>query len=339
MENSSDFGKDKLLMGGIAVDDGRDDAVLWFDRDTENAAYAEGGDSAVEQERIDPCSMVHDDAVLDATRLYLNEIGFSPLLSHAEEVFYGRLARQGDAIGRQRMVESNLRLVVRIARRYLNRGLPLLDLVEEGNIGLIHAVEKFDPERGFRFSTYATWWIRQSIERALMNQTRTIRLPVHIIKELNGYLRAARQLAQQIDGEPTAERIAELVQSPVEHVKYILELNEKVVSVDAPLAHDAAASFLDTLPDNSVNNPQDMLQNDELQQCLEKSVNALSGKYRDVLCRRFGLHGYDPSTLEEVGRAIGLTRERVRQIQMDALQQLRALLEAEGVNWQLIFRE
>ena len=142
---------------------------------------------------------------LDATQLYLNEIGYSPLLSAEEEKYYARLARSGDESGRQRMIESNLRLVVKISRRYINRGLTLLDLIEEGNLGLIRAVEKFDPERGFRFSTYATWWIRQTIERAIMNQTRTIRLPIHVVKELNVYLRAARELTQKLDHEPSAE--------------------------------------------------------------------------------------------------------------------------------------
>ena len=162
---------------------------------------------------------------LDATQIYLNEIGFSPLLTPEEEVYYARLAQKGDDAGRKRMIESNLRLVVKIARRYVNRGLTLLDLIEEGNLGLIRAVEKFDPERGFRFSTYATWWIRQTIERAIMNQTRTIRLPIHVVKELNLYLRAARELTQKLDHEPTAEEIADLLDRPVEDVKRMLGLN------------------------------------------------------------------------------------------------------------------
>ena len=167
---------------------------------------------------------------LDATQLYLNEIGFSPLLTPEEEVFFARLAQKGDPAGRKRMIESNLRLVVKIARRYVNRGLSLLDLIEEGNLGLIRAVEKFDPERGFRFSTYATWWIRQTIERAIMNQTRTIRLPIHVVKELNVYLRAARELTQKLDHEPSPEEIANLLEKPVGEVKRMLGLNERVSS-------------------------------------------------------------------------------------------------------------
>ena len=152
---------------------------------------------------------------MDATRLYLSEIGFAPLLSAEEEVYYSRRARRGDDSARKRMIESNLRLVVKIARRYMNRGLPLLDLIEEGNLGLIHAVKKFDPEKGFRFSTYATWWIRQTIERALMNQTRTIRLPIHVVKEINSFLRASRRLAQEFDRDPTPDEIAEHVKKQI----------------------------------------------------------------------------------------------------------------------------
>ena len=178
---------------------------------------------------------------LDATQIYLNEIGFSPLLTPEEEVYFGRLARKGDPQGRARMIESNLRLVVKIARRYLNRGLTLLDLIEEGNLGLIRAVEKFDPERGFRFSTYATWWIRQTIERALMNQTRTIRLPIHVVKELNIYLRAARELTQKLDHEATAEEIAEHLDKPVETVKKMMRSTSGCLRSTTPWAARATS--------------------------------------------------------------------------------------------------
>ncbi|HSC76213.1 MAG TPA: RNA polymerase sigma factor RpoS [Pseudomonadales bacterium] len=278
-----------------------------------------------------------DTLYFDATQLYLSEIGFSPLLSHEEEIYYGRLALQGDEAGRKRMIESNLRLVVRIARRYLNRGLQLLDLVEEGNIGLIHAVEKFDPERGFRFSTYATWWIRQSIERAIMNQTRTIRLPVHIVKELNGYLRAARELAQKLDHEPSPEDIADLLQKPVKNVKYVLSLNEKMASTDIALGYDSSNSLLDTIADDAMRNPQELLQNSELSAHLDQWIDSLTAKQQEVLCRRFGLRGYEPSTLEDVGTEIGLTRERVRQIQMESLSQLRSMMQSEGLDADSLF--
>lgn len=274
---------------------------------------------------------------LDATQLYLNEIGFSPLLSPEEEVFFARLAMKGDEGGRKRMIESNLRLVVKIARRYVNRGLSLLDLIEEGNLGLIRAVEKFDPERGFRFSTYATWWIRQTIERAIMNQTRTIRLPIHVVKELNVYLRAARELTQKLDHEPSAEEIATLLDKPVADVKHMLSLNERVTSVDTPLGYDSDKSLLDTIADYQVSDPAEMLQDDDLRDSLSQWLSELSDKQREVVARRFGLHGYETSTLEEVGKEIGLTRERVRQIQVEALRRLRDILEKHGLTSESIF--
>ncbi len=267
---------------------------------------------------------------MDATRLYLSEIGFSPLLTAEEEVFYARKAQKGDESARKRMIESNLRLVVKIARRYLNRGLALLDLIEEGNLGLIRAVEKFDPERGFRFSTYATWWIRQTIERAIMNQTRTIRLPIHVVKEINVYLRASRQLAQNLDHEPTPEEIAEVVDKPVEDVKRMLGLNERVTSVDVPLGRDADKSLLDAIPDENNTDPSDILQDADMRGNIDVWLAQLSEKQREVLERRFGLHGHDVSTLEEVGNQIGVTRERVRQIQIEALKRLRDIMEGQG---------
>ena len=267
---------------------------------------------------------------LDATRMYLSEIGFSPLLTAQEEVYYARRSLRGDASARNRMVESNLRLVVKIARRYMNRGLSLLDLIEEGNLGLIHAVEKFDPERGFRFSTYATWWIRQTIERALMNQTRIIRLPIHIIKEINGYLRTARHLAQTLDHEPTAEDIAQAMGKSVTEVKRMLQLNERVASVDTPIGKDEDRSLLDAIPDDNNPDPSQWLQDADLNEKLELWLGQLNDKQRIVVERRFGLGGRDKATLEQVGNEIGVTRERVRQIQIDALHRLRKILENEG---------
>jgi RNA polymerase nonessential primary-like sigma factor len=270
------------------------------------------------------------DGQLDATRLYLSEIGFSPLLSAEEEVFYSRMAQRGEEAGRKRMIESNLRLVVKIARRYLNRGLALLDLIEEGNLGLIRAVEKFDPERGFRFSTYATWWIRQTIERAIMNQTRTIRLPIHVVKEINVYLRAARHLAQNLDHEPSPEEIAEMLDKPIDDVKRMMGLNERVTSVDVPMGRDADKSLLDAIPDENNMDPSDLLQDEDIRGNIDLWLSKLSDKQREVVERRFGLHGYDVSTLEEVGAEIGVTRERVRQIQIEALRRLREILESQG---------
>ncbi|SHM09681.1 RNA polymerase sigma factor RpoS [Vreelandella subglaciescola] len=273
----------------------------------------------------------------DATQIYLNEIGFSPLLTPEEEVYYGRMARKGEPLGRSRMIESNLRLVVKIARRYLNRGLTLLDLIEEGNLGLIRAVEKFDPERGFRFSTYATWWIRQTIERALMNQTRTIRLPIHVVKELNIYLRAARELTQRLDHEPTAEEIAEHLDKPVATIKKMLGLNERVSSVDYPVGGDSDKPLIDTLADDDDAGPEASLVDGDVKEHVDHWLGSLGDKQREVVVRRFGLRGHEAATLEEVGVEIGLTRERVRQIQVEALKKLRRLLEKQGLSLDAIF--
>ncbi|MFZ5562239.1 MAG: RNA polymerase sigma factor RpoS [Pseudomonadota bacterium] len=274
---------------------------------------------------------------LDATQLYLNEIGFSPLLTAEEEVYYSRRARQGIESARKRMIESNLRLVVKIARRYINRGLSLLDLIEEGNLGLIHAVEKFDPERGFRFSTYATWWIRQTMERALMNQTRTVRLPIHVVKELNVYLRAARELSHKLDHEPSAEEIARLLDRPVEDVQRMLGLNERVSSIDAPVAGDSEKTLAETLADVTIPDPATQVQDDDMRVNLDLWLDELPEKQREVLARRFGLRGHEVATLEEVGEEIGLTRERVRQIQVDGLRRLRELLEGQGLSSDSVF--
>jgi len=267
---------------------------------------------------------------IDATRLYLNEIGFSPLLNAEEEVRFARLAQRGDEKARARMIESNLRLVVKIARRYMNRGLALLDLIEEGNLGLIRAVEKFDPERGFRFSTYATWWIRQTVERGLMNQTRTIRLPIHVVKEINLYLRAARQLAQSLDREPSPEDVAEMLDKPIDEVKHMLGLNERVKSVDVPRSRDTEKSLLDTLPDEHNTDPAVLLHDSDVQVNIEAWLGQLNVKQRAVVERRFGLCGRESATLEEVGNELGVTRERVRQIQIEALRRLRQIMEREG---------
>jgi RNA polymerase nonessential primary-like sigma factor len=279
---------------------------------------------------------VHKD--LDATQMYLNEIGFSPLLSADEEVFFARQALRGVESGRKRMIESNLRLVVKISRRYLNRGLSLLDLIEEGNLGLIRAVEKFDPERGFRFSTYATWWIRQTIERAIMNQTRTIRLPIHVVKELNVYLRAARELSQKLDHEPSHEEIAALLDKPVDDVKRMMGLNERVTSIDTPLGVDSDRSVLDTVADDKQADPAEQLQDSDLRANIDHWLSELTEKQREVISRRFGLRGYEMSTLEEVGLEIGLTRERVRQIQVEALKRLRETMESQGLSADSIFQ-
>lgn len=274
---------------------------------------------------------------IDATRLYLKEIEFSPLLTADEEKYYSRLAQKGSESARAKMIECNLRLVVKISRRYMNRGLALLDLIEEGNLGLIHAVQKFDPERGFRFSTYATWWIRQTIERGLMNQTRTIRLPIHVIKEMNVYLKVARRLQQTLEHEPTPDEIAKLLDRPVADVKRLLGLKDRVTSVDIPVGKDGDKPLLEIIPDERNLDPSIELQNENVHSNIDGWLGELETKQREVVVRRFGLHGYERSTLEEVGRELGVTRERVRQIQMEALRRLRRILEGNGFSVESIF--
>lgn len=274
----------------------------------------------------------------DATRVYLNELGKSKLLTADEEKVFGKRALRGDEEARRIMIESNLRLVVKISRRYLNRGLPLLDLIEEGNLGLIRAVEKFDPDRGFRFSTYATWWIRQTIERAIMNQTRTIRLPIHVIKEMNGYIKAQRLLAQQLDHEPSAEEIAEHMGKPVKTVIKMLKLNERVTSVDVPAGKDYDKPIVDSISDDESYSPAEVLQADSIKNKITHWVHQLTEKQREVICRRYGLCGYENSTLEQVALELGVTRERVRQIQMDGLKRLKEILEVGGYSFEAIFQ-
>jgi len=325
-------------------------------RKTTPAGQRPGGDAASQAAILATCDDESDDELeeqmfnearartagrveksLDVTQLYLNEIGYSPLLTPEEEKHYARLARKGDEEGRRRMIESNLRLVVKISRRYINRGLTLLDLIEEGNLGLIRAVEKFDPERGFRFSTYATWWIRQTIERAIMNQTRTIRLPIHVVKELNVYLRAARELTQKLDHEPTAEEIAEMLDKPAADVKRLLGLNERVTSVDIPVGPESDKAVVDTIADAGENDPSQLMQDTDIKENIAAWLDELSDKQREVVVRRFGLRGHESSTLEEVGREIGLTRERVRQIQVEALKRLRSIMENHGLSGESLF--
>jgi RNA polymerase nonessential primary-like sigma factor len=269
--------------------------------------------------------------LLDPTRQYLDEIGISPLLSADEEKYYARLALSGDEPARQRMIESNLRLVVKISRRYLNRGLPLLDLIEEGNLGLIHAVKKFDPERGFRFSTYATWWIRQTIERAIMNQSRTVRLPIHIIKDINTCLRAARHLRQRSENTPTTANIASYLQRDVTEVERLMGLHHRVTLRAGP-ADENGSGPVDLLRAQRDAEPSRCAQKEAMNNIVDHWVCELNEKQRAVVERRFGLHGYRRATLEQIGNEIGVTRERVRQIQLDALKNLRTMMENDGIS-------
>ena len=268
----------------------------------------------------------------DSVQFYLNEIGSTPLLTAADEVLVAKASLAGDEAARHRMIKSNLRLVVMIAKRYTNRGLPLLDLIEEGNLGLMRAVEKFDPDRGFRFSTYATWWIRQNIERALMNHGRTIRLPIHIQKDINTILRCTRDLTSSLRREPSTSEIADVLDRDPGEVSKLLKLSEKITSVDSRLSDDSDRSLVDTVSSNMEDNPLTLVDDEKVEGCLEDWLEDLPDRQREILARRFGLMGYEASTLQAVGEEVGLTRERVRQIQIDALARLRRAALRDGLS-------
>ena len=266
----------------------------------------------------------------DFTHLYLSEIGRAKLLTPEEEIELSRAAQSGCMASRQRMIEANLRLVVKVARAYTKRGLPLLDLVEEGNLGLIRAVEKFDPERGCRFSTYATWWIRQSVERAIMNQCRTVRLPIHVIRELTVSLRTSRALEQKLNRKPTAEELAAEMDVDTQSVMQLFELSEPTGSTDEPLNPESSWALLDSIADEYRRNPEVQCADVAAERLLQHWLEQLSPQQREVVEHRYGLHGHGRRTLEEVGSLMGITRERVRQIQMTALARLRAISSEEG---------
>ncbi|WP_423707755.1 RNA polymerase sigma factor RpoS [Undibacterium sp. WLX3042] len=269
----------------------------------------------------------------DTTQYYLNQIGTRPLFNSREELEFATLAKQGDFDARQKMIEHNLRLVVSIAKHYINRGVALLDMIEEGNLGLMHAIDKFEPERGFRFSTYATWWIRQSIERAIMNQARTIRLPVHVVRELNQILRAKYHLeSRQRDGrDAKAEDIGLLVDRPADEVQDILALSEHATSLDMPLDNDPQSSLMDLLPGDGDTAPDTLAEHHEMTILVRDWLSKLPAKQRIVIIRRFGLDNDDPATLEALADEMGITRERVRQIQQEALMKLKRSFTSRGL--------
>ena len=264
---------------------------------------------------------------LDPTTMYFNELGFKPLLTAKEELILAKKSQAGCRKSREKMIEANLRLVVKISRYYCNRGLSFLDLIEEGNIGLITAVGKFDADRGFRFSTYATWWIRQTIERAIMNQSRTVRLPIHIIKELTTYLRAAKHLSKKLDHNPTPHEIAELVDKPADEIQAILSLTLDTSSIDSPASEENPTALLDAIKDEKNTDPESIVSKIQLEEQMEKWIKQLDKKQQEVIARRYGLLGHSKTTLEEVGQAIGLTRERVRQVQIIGLKRLRKIIK------------
>jgi RNA polymerase sigma factor (sigma-70 family) len=298
-------------------------------------------DEVIPDEPLDVLVDVPDAEVPEPTRetsranlgVYLGEISRIPLLAREEEQAVARRARAGDETAKQRLVESNLRLVVQVARRYLNRGLPLPDLIEEGNLGLIRAVEKFEPERGLRFSTYAVWWIRHFITRALANQARTIRLPVHVEMLLGRYVKEQQRLTSEFGRPPTTAEIAAALGTTVDQVEELEEIRQQPISLDAPIGEaDKGASVADLVADTSAD-PAAMFARLFAERAeLASVLDDLAANERSVLRRRFGLEGGEPETLEAIGRDLRLTRERVRQIEGAGLRKLRALLKARGVD-------
>jgi RNA polymerase nonessential primary-like sigma factor len=331
-----------------ASDDAADDTGSGFSDDpadelVDALADASGDDAAppdvvVAIDNVDELKKVlAAELSTDTTQHYLNQIGTRPLLTAVQEVHFATLAKAGDFPARQTMIEHNLRLVVSIAKHYINRGVVLLDMIEEGNLGLMRAIDKFEPERGFRFSTYATWWIRQSIERAIMNQARTVRLPVHMVRELNQILRAKYHLEAQHNAGPgagkdaTVEDIAHLLGRPVEEVQDILALSEHASSLDAPLDNDPSSSLMDMLPCETEDGPDARAEHSEMTVLVRDWLTRLPDKQRVVVMRRFGLDNDDPATLETLAEEMGVTRERVRQIQQEALVKLKRAMAARGV--------
>jgi RNA polymerase nonessential primary-like sigma factor len=279
----------------------------------------------------------------DALQSYLRDIRRTPLLSAEEEHSTALLARAGDFQARQRLIERNLRLVVSVVKHHAGRGLPLADLIEEGNLGLMHAVTKFDPDRGFRFSTYAVWWVRHAVERALMHQARLIRLPAHVLRELTQVLRARRQLEARWGGQRavTTHDIASELARPEPEVAELLRMAEQPASLDMPSAlaggPDGAESLLDQVADQVAADPVGHLLHEESERLLEGSLAQLSAREREVLCGRYGLHGVEPATLEALAEQLQVTRERVRQIQQEALLKLRRGMALRGVGRDALF--
>jgi RNA polymerase nonessential primary-like sigma factor len=323
-----------LELPGIAHVDGAADAEA-ESGDEPAAVAAEPDRWTAELPLPEPAPGISADFVNDLTQIYFNEIGQHTLLKADEELALARAMAQGSFEARQQLIERNLRLVVSIAKHYTNRGLALPDLIEEGNLGLIHALGKFDAERGFRFTTYATWWIRQAVERAIMSQSRTIRLPAHVVKELNVVLRALRHLEMHgmPDGrEVSLDDVAHLLDKPVEQVRKVLHYNEHVTSLDAPLDRDGGVSIADAVADETALAPEILLHNTEIEAWVKQWLDELSERQRAVIERRYGLNGRDVATLEELAGELGVTRERVRQIQAEALDKLRSRLKRRGLD-------
>ncbi|NOY54029.1 MAG: sigma-70 family RNA polymerase sigma factor [Deltaproteobacteria bacterium] len=270
-------------------------------------------------------------ASLDTIKIYLREISAIPLLTPEEEVALAKRVEKNDASAREKMIESNLRLVVSIAKRYMNRGLPFLDLIEEGNIGLIKAVERFQYKKGFKFSTYASWWIRQAIERSIVNQTRTIRLPIHVDEKINRLVRVLREQIQVKGREPTVDEMAEVMDTTVEKIKEVMQVVRSTQSLDMPIGEKQENSLKDVIEDTSILSPDDIVEGIKRHEMISVWLEKLTENEKNVVILRFGLEDGDPMTLEKIGEEFGVTRERIRQIESSALKKLRYIITRESL--------
>ena len=280
-------------------------------------------DDTEEVEIIDDADILEGVSLEDPVRMYLKEIGNIPLLTAEEEVFLAQRIEKGDEQARKQLIEANLRLVVSIAKKYVGRGMSFLDLIQEGNLGLIKAVEKFDYRKGYKFSTYATWWIRQAITRAIADQARTIRIPVHMVETINKLIRVSRQLLQELGREPTPEEIAAELDMPVDRVREILKISQEPVSLETPIGEEEDSHLGDFIKDDNVPVPADAAAFTLLKEQLEEVLGTLTEREQKVLTLRFGLEDGRARTLEEVGKEFNVTRERIRQIEAKALRKLR----------------
>src|SRR3989338_892905 len=275
------------------------------------------------EKELESLATIHEGGISDPVRMYLKEIGRTPLLKFADEISLAKSYEKGERWAKQKLIESNLRLVVSIAKKYIGRGLSLLDLIQEGNQGLIRAVEKYDWRKGYKFSTYATWWIRQAITRAIADQARTIRIPVHMVETINKLYRTSRRLMQELGREPVPEEIAEELEMEPDRVREIFKIAQETTSLEAPVGEDQESFLGDFIPDESTLSPVDQASKQLLKDHLDEVLKTLSDREARVLKLRFGLEGNKQMTLEEVGKVFGVTRERIRQIEAKALRKLK----------------
>lgn len=317
-----DKGMDGLIekfedQGIAVVDENGEPTMRQMDKEADKEA------EKVKKEEVDPTSVASDIKINDPVRMYLKEIGRVELLTADEEVALAQRIEQGDPVAKQELAEANLRLVVSIAKRYVGRGMSFLDLIQEGNMGLMKAVEKFDYHKGFKFSTYATWWIRQAITRAIADQARTIRIPVHMVETINKLVRIQRQLLQDLGREPTPEEIGAEMDLPTEKVRDILKIAQEPVSLETPIGEEDDSHLGDFIEDHDATSPADYTSAELLKEQLNEVLDTLTDREENVLRLRFGLEDGQSKTLEQVGQQFGVTRERIRQIEAKALRKLR----------------